>query len=384
MVFQGFDIGIPNQFCSNKQNTLLCKNNTNELPVNYLFDSFVLLKYCGLKATYKQNIVFIVNIPGKTDEWIDCKTTTQMAPAETKTLHMIQTGPTTYVQNYLSSETLFPMKAPSFSSTLIICDLYSISKQYKSRPLFHMASCSGIAKTNVPLVVLLFHVTPWKQVQVAKLHHSLSFVLFADSNSTLSLLLHPDNVADSNLTNLVVSDCKLNSSLRETFKHCYSLSCTAKNSNDSRNHFIFLGHQFTHLKRSSHFNSWHEAYSICRNVEGHLPSIYSQTDLTDILKVVDNMFPLVIVEALYLGLIAGGKVCLTHFSPFSHMHIIRNYPIANFAQLPTKVRDNMIFRVDITKHRSIIAWPFMGSSFTILFSGRTHMDSWWTYSSSNV
>ncbi len=333
LYFKSFGIGFPNQFCSVKHKTLQCETNVRKFDVYELDDSFVLLMFNGFKATYKQSIDFFINIPGKVDEWIDCEIRTHMAIPQTETQGSSQPGLPTSIHKHLPGETVHPIKSPPYSATLIISDHLQNSTHAKKKHMFHMVWCTGIAKTNLPIVMSLLLLTPWNQVQVTKAHHSLSFVLFTDSNSTLSLLLHHDK---SHL-NLAVSNCEKITSLIGIFKHCHILrfSCAARYSNQTKKLFIFIGHQAVLLKRDIHFSSWYEAYNTCRNIGGDLPSIQSQSDLRYIVHVVENIFPFTILEALYIGLISSAKVCFSClvFLLCQHKHHTNMHPVTNILSM---------------------------------------------------
>ncbi len=116
-----------------------------------------------------------------------------------------------------------------------------------------------------------------------------------------------------NETMLTVSSCNEHVKVSPKFDFCFSIKHenVKRFPSQVRKIFTLLGNIDSQgLNNRPH--SWQEAFIICEDYGGHLPSVFSQTDLAEIVSTVEFMFLTTPLEALYIGLLLNREVCLVN------------------------------------------------------------------------
>ncbi len=101
MNFHGKNIGVPNQFCFVEDKNIMCKSDFTECDHSFLEDSYLYLKYYGGKVVQGQLLSFLVSLPGKTDQWIDFTTKTQVISSQRQNSSFPSEGLSKHFQKYL-------------------------------------------------------------------------------------------------------------------------------------------------------------------------------------------------------------------------------------------------------------------------------------------
>ncbi len=308
MHFHGENIGVPNQFCFIEDKNLLCKSDFTECDHSLLEDSHLSLKYSGGKVVQGQLLSFLVSLPGKTGQWIDFTTKTQAISSQKQNSSFPSEGLSKHFQKYLHGETLTAVKTQTYSSTLMIYNHVKGTKMMNMPFSLHRVWCFAFAKSTIPVVTVILQLTPWNIAQLVKAHFTFSYLLLHDQNFTLSMFVFSDI---DNETLLSVSSCNEHFKVSPKFDFCFSIKLenVQRFPRQIRRIFTLQGNIDSQRLNSGPY-SWQEAFIICKDYGGHLPSVFSHSDLADIVNTVEFMFPTTPLEALYIGLLLNREVCL--------------------------------------------------------------------------
>ncbi len=311
MILRGTYIPPPNQFCFSKGKAIQCKSDVHKFTKTRFDDPFVLLTYSGGRGTsvLVQSIYFFINLPGKTDQWMDLTIQTHSVRTESHISGSFPEGLSKYFQKSLSVGTFTPLQTPSVSTTLFLHQHfgftdYSVKNQ---GDLFHMLWCIAFTRSKYPLIFMSLPLTPLNNLQAVQTHASFSYLFLTDRSSAVSAFLHKENETKSFDANSVSSCTQCTDAF--PMHNCYNTITAFSHQGQPKNILLLVRSKHSQsTNNTAELHSWLDAYHLCERYDGHLPSIFSQTDVTHITTVVMHIFPTIPVEALYIGLLWNTKV----------------------------------------------------------------------------